>query len=139
MKVLSAKSPRLKENLKRTYSQQDKEVKKIAKNDKKDYIERLATDAEEAAARQDMGTLVSPPLRAEWFSNLNNAENTVWKQDGALTSYREEELTCWKEHFERVLNRDDPSVEAEISPADEVLDIGTGKPTLEEVTKASGP
>ena len=50
-------SSRLEENLKRTYSQQDKEVKKSTKKNKKGYMERLATDTEEAAARQDMGTL----------------------------------------------------------------------------------
>ena len=133
-KLLSAKSPRLKENLKRTYSEQDKEVKKSAKKDKKDYIERLATDAEEAAARQDMGTLYR--ISKSLSGGFKNAETPVRKQDGELTSCTEEELTCWKEHFERVLNRDDPSVEAEISPADEVLDIDIGKPTLEEVTKA---
>ena len=38
--------------------------------------------------------------------------------------------------FERRLNRDNLSVEQEISPVGEVLDIDTGKPTLEGVTKA---
>ena len=120
-KLLSAKSPRLKGNLKRTYSQQDKEVKDSAKKNKNDYIERLATDAEEAAARQDMGTLVSLNLSTEASNmqklqsgNMKGNRQAVWKR-----SY-------WKEHFERVLTRDDPSVEAEISLDDEILDIDTG-------------
>ena len=54
-KLFSSRSPWLKENLKGTNSQQDKEIKKSAKKDKKDYVDRLATDAEEAAARQDIG------------------------------------------------------------------------------------
>ena len=46
----------MKANLKRTYSQKDNEFKKSAKKDEKDYIERLATNAQEATARQAMDT-----------------------------------------------------------------------------------
>ena len=121
----------LKENVKRTYSQQNKEVKK---NTQKDYIERLATDAEEAAARQDMVTLYHIAKSLSGWLKMQKLQSR--NRIGELTSCTEEELTCLKEHFERVLNRDDPSVEAEISPVDKILDIYTGKPTLEVVTKS---
>ena len=85
------------------------------------------------AARQDIGTLYR--IAKSLSECFKNAEIPVKKQDEELTSCTEEELKCWKEHFEEILNRDDPSVEADINPADEVHDIDTGEPTLEEVTK----
>ena len=48
----------------------------------------------------------------------------------------EDKLRCWKEHFERVLNRDDPETEAIIIPSSELLDIDTEPPNVEEVKRA---
>ena len=43
---------------------------------------------------------------------------------------------CWKEDFQKVLNRGDPETNAVIKPATEKLDINTSPPTSEEVQKA---
>ena len=48
----------------------------------------------------------------------------------------EDKLRCWKEHFERVLNRDDPETEAIIIPSSELLYIDTDPPNVEEVKRA---
>ena len=45
----------------------------------------------------------------------------------------EDQLRGWKEHFQRVLNRDDPATEANITPAVDLLDIETEPPNVEEV------
>ena len=58
----------------------------------------------------------------------------VKDQQGNVISKDEDKLRCWKEHFERVLNRDDPETEAIIIP--ELLDIYTDPPNVEEVKRA---
>ena len=55
--MLDAKSPRLKEHISREYADKDKQVKNRARSDKRHFIDGLATEAEEAAGRQDMKTL----------------------------------------------------------------------------------
>ena len=48
----------------------------------------------------------------------------------------EDKLRCWKERFERVLNRDDPETEAIIISSSELLDIDTEPPNVEVVKRA---
>lgn len=52
---------------------------------------------------------------------------TRWK----LTSCTEEELTCWKTHFERVLNKECP-----IAEVGDTLNIDTEAPASEELNQA---
>lgn len=54
------------------------------------------------------------------------------KQDGNLTSCTEEELTCWKTHFERVLNKECP-----IAEVVDTLNIDTEVPASEELNQLS--
>ena len=60
----------------------------------------------------------------------------VRDQQGNMILKVEDKLRCWKEHFERVLNRDDPETEAIIIPSSELLDIDTDPPNVEEVKRA---
>ena len=133
-KILSTKSARQKDQLKDIYSTQDKEVKKSARQDKKDLVEKLAQDAEEAAKKQDMGTLYR--ITKTLSGGFRSTDTPVRKLDGKLASSREEELTCWKDHFERVLNQECPTTEAEIRENGDTLDINTDPPTLGEVKQA---
>jgi hypothetical protein len=55
---------------------------------------------------------------------------------GEIVSTDVEKLSCWKEHFERVLNSADPSTEAVIAPAEIPLDINTEPPTSQEIRQA---
>ena len=56
-KINSTRSEMVKDQLKRSYTKTDREVKRLAKVDKKAYVERLADEAEEAARRHDLKTL----------------------------------------------------------------------------------
>ena len=71
--LLNTKSPRLKKILSREYSQNDKEVKKRARADKRTYIENLEEDAEEAARRKDMKSLyqITKKLKGDTGPNQN--------------------------------------------------------------------
>ncbi|XP_062615396.1 uncharacterized protein LOC134277126 [Saccostrea cucullata] len=134
-KILTAKSARLKDQLKETYTIQDKEVKKSARKDMKDYVDKLAQDAENTASKQDMGALYR--ITKSLSAGFKSTDTPVRKQDGVLASSIEEELICWKEHFERVLNQECLSTEhAEIIEAIDTLDIDTNTPTIEEVKHA---
>ena len=52
---------------------------------------------------------------------FKSTDMPVKDQNGKILSKEEDKLKCWKEHFQRVLNRDDPETEASISPAEEEL------------------
>ena len=51
------KSQRLKDRLQTLYLEQDKEVKRMARKHKKDFVEKLAEEAEHAAERRDLRSL----------------------------------------------------------------------------------
>jgi len=133
-KILATKSERIKERLQTEYRELDKEVKRGTRADKKAYTERLAEEAETAASKQDMGTLYR--LTKKLTGNFQTTDLPIQDQQGNIISKEEDILQCWKEHFQRVLNRDDPETEADITPAETALDIGTDPPTLEEVKNA---
>ena len=52
-------------------SEEDKQVKKSARRDKRQYVERLATEAEAASERRDMKTVyqIIPKLRGDRGQN----------------------------------------------------------------------
>ena len=56
-KLLNTKSPRLQELVQKVYKNKDKEMKKSARTAKRSYIEDLAKEAEEAAARGEMNVV----------------------------------------------------------------------------------
>ena len=56
-KINNTRSERMKEKHRSFYSELDKQVKRMRRADKKDYIEKLADEAEEAAGRNDIKTL----------------------------------------------------------------------------------
>lgn len=56
-KLLSTKSPRLQEQIQKAYTSKDKEVKRSARKDKRSFVKDLAREAEQAAARGELGTV----------------------------------------------------------------------------------
>ena len=55
--ISSTQSERVRDQLRRKYSELDHEVKEMTKRNKRKFVERLAEEAEEAAGRQDLKTL----------------------------------------------------------------------------------
>ena len=134
-KILSTRSARLKAQLKESYRTLDKEVKKSTRADKKRHIEKIAEEAEAAASKQDMGTLYKL-TKSLTKTGFQSTDMPVKDQRGNRISNVEDKLRCWKEHFERVLNRVDPETEAIITPSSNFLDIDTDPPNVEEVKRA---
>ena len=133
-KINNTRSERLKEQHRSFYSELNKQVKRMTRTDKKDYIEKLADEAEEAAGRNDLKTLYK--INKQLNNGFKNCDVPVKNKNGMVIEKEAEKLQRWKEHFESVLNRPDPPHLADIQLADTDLDICTDPPSLEEVTAA---
>ena len=53
-----------------------------------------------------------------------------------LISSETGKLGCWKEHFQTILNRPEPTETSQIPEAEEDVDVNTDQPTHEEVKMA---
>ena len=91
-KFNATRSQRLKDRQKRIYAELNREVKKMAKADKKSFMEGLAEGAEEAARKQDLKT------HCRITKTLNN-DVRVNHTNGNLVSSETGQLESWKEHF----------------------------------------
>ena len=133
-RINSTKSERIKDQLRGKYSLLDKEVKSLARADKRAYVDGLADEAEAAAGRQDAKTLykITKVLSGK-YSSCNQPVKDV---SGKVIPGESERTKRWKEHFESVLNRPDPDREPDIPASDEPLEINTDPPTIDEVKMA---
>ena len=57
MKMLNAKSSKQIERTQQEYKNKDKKVKRSARKDKRNFIENLASEEEEAAENREFGTV----------------------------------------------------------------------------------
>ena len=133
-RINSTKSERIKDQLKEKYSLLDREVKSLARADKRAYVDNLADEAEAAAGRQDARTLYK--ITKVLSGSYSSCNWPVKDSSGNIIPGEKEKVKRWKEHFETVLNRPDPVQAPDIAAADEPLDINTDPPTLEEVKTA---
>lgn len=134
-RVLDTKSPRLKERAEMQYREKDRQVKTSARRDKRQYTEKLADEAEAAAERKDMKTvyMITKKLRGD---RGQNQDLPLKASDGTLITEEQAKLARWRDHFQQTLNQPDPPALAEISEAEEDLDINLGPISLQEVKDA---
>lgn len=128
------------------YTKSNKEVKKLIKADKRNYIENLAKEAEESAAKGNMRDLFSKTKQLAGKYQNNN--KPVKDKNGKILSSIQDQVNRWTEHFKELLNRPAPSDPPDIQEAEEDLPINCEKPNKEEIKaailllrngKASGP
>ena len=133
-RINSTKSVRVKDQLRGKYSLLDREVKSLARADKRAFVDGLADEAEAAAGSQDVRTLyrITKVLSGKYSS----CNQPVKDASGNIIPGEDGKRKRWKEHFEAVLNRPDPEDAPDITAAEEPLDIDTNPPTLEEVKAA---
>ncbi len=134
-KLLTTKSPRLKERMETAYKKKDKEVKYSARKDKKDYIDQLTEKAEQAARKKDMKTVYNITRKLSG-KHQNQQECPTKDKEGNIIAGEKEKMERWAEHFRTILNRPDPTVLADIPEAEQDLVIETGDITLKEVRDA---
>ena len=116
------------------YYKSNKEVKRSARADKRNYINSLAEEAEEAAASNNMKQLYETTRKLS--GKYSRPERPVKDKAGNTIQGTERQLQRWAEHFEELLNRPAPQNPPDIVPADKDLDINCEKPTREEIRKA---
>ena len=106
----------------------------MAKVDKKSFMEALAEEAEEAAKKQDLKTLhrITKTLSGWLYNSDVPAKDT----NGNSVSSETGKLESWKEHFQTILNRPEPTETAQIPEPEEDVDVNTDQRTLEEVKMA---
>ena len=134
-KLLDTKSERLLERYKIQYREADRSVKRMARADKRAYIDELASQAENAANRGEQGKVYK--ITKLVCGNYGGRKVAPVKdlQGRLLTTERDQEAR-WAEHFKDVLNRPPPIVEADIQEAETDLDVNTDPPNKQEIIAA---
>ncbi len=116
------------------YKEAHREVKLRLKNDKRDYIEGLAAEAEQAAYCGNMKQLYDTTKKLS--GKFSKPERPVKDKQGNTTKSLDQQMNRWSEHFEELLNRPAPLNPPDIDPAKVDLPINCEKPTREEIRRA---
>lgn len=135
-KLCQTYSERIKDKLRKEYSECNKKVKKATRSDKRKYTEDLAKEAENAASNQRMGQ-VYQVVKQLCNKKTNKSMPIKDKQNNTLSSEKEQKER-WKEHFQEVLNRKEPenTVSIDITETPLELDIDLYAPTKLEIQRA---
>ena len=116
------------------YRTVDGEVKRSIRNDKRDYIENLASQAEEAAGQGNLKDLYLATKKMS--GKFQQTDKQVKDKDGNPLTTTKEQLKRWAEHFRELLNYPTPETPPNIPPAETELPISCDKPTKAEIKKA---
>ena len=119
-----------KARVQKEYADGNKEVK----TDKKNYINSLAKEAEEAAYSGNMKQLYDTTRKLS--GKYGRPERPVKDKNGKTIIGKEGQFSRWAEHFAKMLNGPTPSNPSEIQPADLDLPINCKKPSRNEIRKA---
>ena len=92
-----AKTRALNARLSGEHTALNKEVKKSARRDRRDHVERMAQDAEDAAGRGDMKELYQITKRLA--GKKSTQQQHVLSKDGETLTSRKEPLERWREQF----------------------------------------
>ncbi|CAC5406583.1 unnamed protein product [Mytilus coruscus] len=124
IKLNAAKSNRLKTKLQSNYRDKDKEVKKSAKNDSRNYIEELANEAEEASKRGELSVVYK--ITRQLCGKSRNNDAPVLSKEGKILTTDKEKLGRWAEHFKNILNSAETNDDIpDIQPSGDALEIDT--------------
>src|ERR1700729_3288611 len=117
------------------YVKANKEVKSSIKADKRNYIDNLAREAEEAAAKGNMRDLFENTKKLVG-KYQQTSRRPVKDKEGKTLNSIQEQVSRWTEYFKELLNRPVPSDPPAIQAAEEDLPIDCAVPKKEEVKKA---
>ena len=127
-----ARTRKQKRDANKRYQELNREVKRRCRRDKRIYVESEAEKAEEAGKRGDARTLYEITRKLSGrFQNTKPVRNDA----GLLLRSTEEEMQRWRDHFQTVLNHEEPLNPPEVEPNDE-LNIRTCRITRIEIRNA---
>ena len=135
-KLIETKSERIKEKRQEEYRTADKKVKNLARNDKRAYLEDLAQQAEEAAKKGEQGNVYKITKMICGKIQANTFTIPVKNKDGKILTTEPEQEERWTQHFKELLNRPPPIEVAEITEAEQDLNINVNPPNKQEILTA---
>ena len=109
-------------------------MKRSAQKDKREWFDRQAQEAEDAAARNDMKQVYH--IAKKITDSTKARSRPIKAKDGSLISKEEGKLERWAELFKEVLNRPAPNTPAQTVNSRNVLPMDTQEFTEDEVRKA---
>ena len=127
-----ARTRKQKRDANQRYQELNREVKRRCRRDRRAYVESEAERAEEAGKRGDARTLYE--ITRKLSGRFQNTCKPVRNEVGVLLRSAKEEMHRWREHFQTVLNHEEPLSPPEVEPSDE-LNIRTGRITRIEVKR----
>ncbi|XP_013775841.1 craniofacial development protein 2-like [Limulus polyphemus] len=133
-KINRCQDQQVKGDLRAEYWETNRELKRIARHDKRQCIQGLTEEAEAAASQNNMKRLYEI-TRALSRKSFNLRKPVKDKQGRTITSDVEQRAQ-WVEHFEEILNRPPPPAPPDIPPAEEPY---MSKPTHQPRQKSSKP
>ena len=116
------------------YREKNKEVKKSARKDKRDYTYNLAREAQTAAEKGDTRTVYK--ITKQLTGGFINKTTAVKDKNGNVLMKEEDQLERWAEHIKEILNRPDPEVDAEIEDMGFSIEMNRVRITQGEIEKA---
>nr|KAG5688457.1 hypothetical protein BaRGS_003054 [Batillaria attramentaria] len=130
----TSRTRRAKAKAQEEYTAADREVKRSTRKDKRDYIDNLASQAEEAAGQGNLKDLYQ--VTKKLAGKFQQTDKPVKDKNGHPLTTTEEQLKRWAEHFRELLNRPIPETPPDIPPAETELPINCDKPSKAEIRKA---
>uniref|UniRef100_A0AAV2J1Z3 Reverse transcriptase domain-containing protein n=1 Tax=Knipowitschia caucasica TaxID=637954 RepID=A0AAV2J1Z3_KNICA len=132
--VNNSKTRATKAKAQEEYAEANRNVKRSIRTDKRNYLEALATEAEEAALHHRTKDLYSISKRIT--GKFAKPERPVRDKNGGTIADDEGQKKRWIEHFQELLNRPAPENPPEILPATSDLPIKCYAHTKEEIHSA---
>ena len=117
-----------------SYKEKDKAVKRGARQDKRNYVDSLAAEAQAAAEVGDTRTVYKITKRLT--GGFTSKTTAVRDREGKVLMKTEDQLHRWAEHFKETLNRPDPEEEAIIEDTGFHVEMKRGRITQEEIREA---
>ena len=114
-----------KKEARKQYAEANSEVKRNIRTDKRNFVDRMAQEAEEAAANGNMKQLYD--ITKKLTGKFGRIERPVKDKNGSALVGADKQLSRWAEHFEELLNRPAPANAPDIPAAEEDIPIDCGK------------
>ena len=131
----SARSERIKIKINKEYRKKDKEIKRSIRKDKRTWVNNIAQNAERGAAEGNM-KCVYDATRTLCGDKIRKSDR-IKDKDGNILTEETKIRARWKEHFEEVLNRPNPTEILDIPIQNEYNNsIRTDYLSIEEIKKA---
>ena len=122
--------------LEEQYQLQDREVKRSARRDKRNYIETLAAEAEQANIQNNTKELYNITRKLSGKSN-NNHNTGIQDKNGKLITNQEQQLKRWAEFIGQAFEVIEPEEELNVEDDENtILNINTNKITKTEIRAA---